>query len=212
MFIPKLFGFLLLLLILAMAFSHIDFNDGKLAAIAPAAGPEVAGDTAAAPVPGGPFEMTDDKGQPVTQVTLVGDKYHLIFFGFTHCADACPAMLQSMAWVFDNLPPETRAKLQMVFVSVDPMRDTAANLGEYVRNFNPTFVGWYGTKEQVDAMTKGFMTYASIPENATASDPTWQAGHSTLLYVMGPDGRYITHMDSHDSMADIRDRLVEIVK
>lgn len=212
--IPKLFMVLVLLVLGAMAFSHLDFTRGKLASIAPAAGP-VQVDTAqadAAPVPGGAFAVVDTDGKVVTEKDLVGDKYHLVFFGFANCAEACPAMLGAMDWVMNNLPPATQAKVQFVFVSVDSLRDTAPKLAEFVHGFNPTFKAWRGTPEQIERMTRAYMATAVLPEGATVSDTAWQASHSTLLYLMGPDGRYVTHLRNSDSATDIRDKLADLVK
>ena len=211
--IPKFFMGLVLMMLAAMAFSHIDFNEGKLAAIAPAAGPvKTLVQKDYVPPIGGAFSLVDDSGKAVTERDLVGDKYHLIFFGFSNCAEACPAMLSTMAWVFDNLPETARAKLQMVFVSIDPVRDNAAKLRAFVDGFNPAFVGWLGTQEETARMAKAYLATAVIPTDAKADDPSWQASHSTLLYLMGPDGRYVTHMRNSDSATSIRDRLVELVK
>lgn len=166
-----------------------------------------------APPIGGAFTLNDDKGNVVTERTLLG-KYHLIFFGFTNCPDKCPAMLGTMDWVTRNLAPEQAAKIQMVFVSVDPTRDDSKTLGDYVRGFNPTFVGWTGTKEQVDAMVKNYLAYYAIQAaSPTESDPNvYMVDHSTFLYLMGPDGTYLMHFRNTDSATAIRDKLQDIVK
>lgn len=163
-----------------------------------------------APPIGGAFTLNDDTGKVVTERDLLG-KYHLVFFGFTNCPDKCPAMLSAMDWVTRNLPPETAAKVQMVFVSVDPTRDDLKTLGEYVRGFNPAFVGWTGTKEQVDAMVKNYLAYYAIKAaSPTEADPNvYMVDHSTFLYLMGPDGRYVMHFRNTDSSTSIRDRLAE---
>lgn len=163
-----------------------------------------------APAIGGRFTLTDDQGRPVSEQTLLG-KYHLIFFGFANCAEACPAMLSTMDWVYRQLPPAKQANVQMVFVSVDPMRDTAGKLGEYVRGFNPAFVGWVGTEAEIDIMTKNYLAYYAVPQGANASDAAYQVDHSTYLYLMGPDGVYITHFRQSDSATSIRDRLQQLV-
>ena len=164
-----------------------------------------------APEIGGSFSLTDDTGRPVSEKTLVGEKYHLIFFGFAHCPDICPGMLTTMAGVYEKLPPATRGKLQMVFVSVDPDRDSAEKLHEFVRGFDPSFVGWRGSQAEVDAMTKNYLAYAAKRADPDAPDG-YTMDHSAILYLMGPDGKYVMHMRNSDSATLIRERLEEVVR
>ncbi len=180
------------------------------------------GSGSGAPDIGGAFSLTDDQGLPVTEKTLVGDKYHLIFFGFTNCPDVCPGMLSTVAGIYEKLTPEQQARVQMVFVSVDPDRDTKEKLHEYVTAFNPTFVGWTGTKAQIDGMTRNYLAYYAIRKDG--KDPTvtvsstgagmgggdYMVDHSAILYLMGPDGAYVTHFRNSDSATSILERLQEV--
>lgn len=184
-----------------------------------------AGQAAAAGAPevGGTFSLTDDQGRPVTETSLVGSGYHLIFFGFTNCPDVCPGMLSTVAGIYEKLTPDQQAKVQMVFVSVDPDRDTKEKLHEYVTAFNPSFVGWTGTKAQIDEMTRNYLAYYAIRKEG--KDPTvtvsstetgaargeYMVDHSAILYLMGPDGKYVTHFRSSDSATSIQERLGEIL-
>lgn len=160
---------------------------------------------------GGAFNLNDDSGNPVTEQTLVGDKYTLLFFGFTNCPDVCPAMLQMMADTMSKLPQATQDKLNMVFVSVDPKRDDAKTLKTYVDGFDPRFTGWTGTKEQVDAMTKKYLAYYAVraPENASATN-VYQVDHSSYLYLMGPGGKYITHFSNKASQSELIEKLTTL--
>ena len=163
------------------------------------------GQPAGAPPVGGPFTLTDDQGRTVTEKSLVGKKYHMIFFGFTHCPDICPGMLQLMAGIEEKLPDEAREKLQFVFISVDPNRDTLKKLGTYVREFSPRFVGWTGTKAQIDAMVKNYLTYYAIQAAPKGEDPShYTVNHSGFAYLMGPDGKYVLHVRSSDSATKIQ--------
>ncbi len=171
------------------------------------------GQPSGAPAIGGPFTLTDDAGRTVTEANLVGEKYHLIFFGFANCPDVCPGMLQLMAGVEEKLPQTTREKLQFVFVSVDPARDTLEKLGAYVRGFSPSFVGWTGDKANIDIMTKNYLAYYAIGTPAENDDPTiYNVDHSGFAYLMGPDGKYITHLRSSDSAASLQAGLERFVK
>ncbi len=166
-----------------------------------------------APAIGGPFTLTDDAGATVTEATLVGGKYHLIFFGFANCPDVCPGMLQLMAGVEERLPTATRDRLQFVFVSVDPARDTLEKLGAYVRGFSPRFVGWTGTKDNIDTMVKHYLAYYAIGTPAQGDDPSiYNVDHSGFAYLMGPDGQYMAHFRSSDSAASLQAGLARFVK
>ncbi len=152
---------------------------------------------AALPVPavvpgvtvGGPFALVDHTGAPVTSDTYAG-KYRLMFFGFTYCPDICPTELQVMATALDRLPADTLAKVQPLFVSIDPGRDTPAAMAEYVAQFHPAIVGLTGTAEQVDATAKAFRVYAARAPGGDAE--SYLMDHSTYTYLMGPSGEFLT--------------------
>lgn len=166
-----------------------------------------------APAIGGPFRLRDDKGNAVTEQNLVGDKYHLIFFGFANCPDVCPGMLMLMAGVEGKLPEATRSKLQFVFVSVDPDRDSLEKLGEYVRGFSPNFVGWTGPKVEIDRMVKGYLAYYAIrPAEEGMPAEAYNVDHSGFAYLMGPDGKYIAHFRSSDSAIALQKLLEDNIR
>lgn len=166
-----------------------------------------------APAIGGPFSLRDDKGNAVTEQSLVGDTFHLIFFGFANCPDVCPGMLSLMAGVEGKLPEATRNQLQFVFVSVDPDRDSLEKLGEYVRGFSPNFVGWSGPKAEIDRMVKGYLAYYAIrPAEAGRPAEEYSVDHSGFAYLMGPDGKYIAHFRSSDSALALQKLLEENVR
>ncbi|MCA3244807.1 MAG: SCO family protein [Alphaproteobacteria bacterium] len=169
------------------------------------------GQPSGAPAIGGPFTLTDDADRTVTEANLVGEKYHLIFFGFANCPDVCPGMLQLMAGVEEKLPAATKAKLQFVFVSVDPDRDSLTKLGEYVRGFSPSFVGWTGSKEQIDVMVKNYLAYYAKRPDAQAPDG-YSVDHSGFAYLMGPDGKYVTHFRSSDSATSLQAGLINAIR
>lgn len=138
---------------------------------------------------GGPFELVDHTGVPVTSGTYAG-KYRLMFFGFTYCPDICPTELQVVATALDRLDDATRARVQPLFVSIDPGRDTPAVLAEYVAQFHPAIVGLTGTAEQVDKAAKSFRVYYAKAPGGDAE--SYQMDHSTYTYLMGPQGEFLT--------------------
>ena len=180
------------------------------ASLEPSAGPVA---VAGAPEIGGPFKLRDDAGRVVTEANLANGQYHLIFFGFANCPDVCPGMLQLMAGVEENLSPAVREVLQFVFVSVDPKRDSLEKLGDYVRSFSPSFVGWTGEQSEIDRMVKGYLAYYAIrPAEKNTAPDDYTVDHSGFAYLMGPDGKYITHFRSSDSASSLEQGLEAAVQ
>lgn len=152
------------------------------------------------PVPiGGAFTLTDENGQTVTDQTYRG-KWLLVFFGFTHCPDVCPTALNDISVTFDQLGP-LADKVQALFITVDPERDTAQSLLEYTGSFHPNIIGLTGTPEQIAAAAKAYRVYyKKVP-----TDSDYTMDHSAITYVMNPDGKYAAHF-SHQTGPD---RMIE---
>ena len=139
---------------------------------------------------GGPFTMMNDKGETVTEKTYAG-KFTLLFFGFTNCGDVCPAELQVMSAAFTEMGALSES-ITPIFVSVDPERDTSKIMADYVKNFHPRLVGLTGTPEQIAAFAKLYhIYYQKVPDPKNPAD--YEMDHSSILYLMGPDGKFIKH-------------------
>jgi protein SCO1 len=139
---------------------------------------------------GGPFALVDQNGKQVTDQDFRG-RDMLIFFGFTHCPDICPAELQVMAQALDHLGDKAK-KVVPIFITVDPERDTPEAMKAYVESFGPNFVGLTGSPEAIAAAAKAYrVAYAKIENKASPSD--YSVDHSAIAYLMGPDGKYLTH-------------------
>ena len=151
---------------------------------------------------GGPFELIDQSGKEVTDRDFRG-RYMLVFFGFTHCPDICPAELQVMSAALDQLGGKA-SKVVPIFITLDPERDTQSAISDYVKHFGPNFVGLTGSPEAVAAAAKAYrVAYAKVEEQGTADGYT--VDHSALVYLMGTDGEYVTHFaygTSADKMAE----------
>jgi cytochrome oxidase Cu insertion factor (SCO1/SenC/PrrC family) len=151
---------------------------------------------------GGPFTLTDHTGKRVTDQDFRG-KFLLMFFGFTNCPDVCPTALQVMAAALDKLGPKAEL-ITPVLVSIDPEHDTPAVLAAYVASFHPRLVGLTGSQAQIDAVAKAYRVYVKkVPDPKSTAGYTMD--HSSIIYVMGPDGSYRTHFThavSPDAMAD----------
>ena len=131
------------------------------------------------------FSLTDHTGRPRTLADYRG-KVVVLFFGFTQCPDACPSALGRMAEVRRRLGSEG-ADLQVLFVTLDPERDTRELLSNYVPAFDPSFVGLYGSAARIAETAKGYKVFHAKVKGQTASSYT--IDHSTFLYVHDREGR-----------------------
>ncbi|HSA67706.1 MAG TPA: SCO family protein [Methyloceanibacter sp.] len=151
---------------------------------------------------GGPFSLVGTDGKPVTDRDFRG-RYMLIFFGFTHCPDICPAELQVIAQALDQLGDKAK-KVVPIFITLDPERDTPEAMTNYVKSFGGNFVGLTGSPEAIAAAAKAYrVSYAKV-ENKD-SPGGYSVDHSALVYLLDPDGRYVTHFSyglSSEQMAE----------
>lgn len=141
---------------------------------------------------GGPFSLVDHQGRPVTEADFRG-KPLLVFFGFTNCPEVCPTTLFETSNRLAKLGAEAD-KLQVLFISVDPERDTPQQLALYLQSFDKRIVGLTGTVEQVDAAVRVFKAYAKkVP-----TDAGYTMDHSSSVYVMDAKGGFRTIIDYHE--------------
>jgi protein SCO1/2 len=151
---------------------------------------------------GGPFSLVGADGKPVTDRDFRG-RYMLIFFGFTHCPDICPAELQVIAQALEQLGDKAKTVVP-IFITLDPERDTPEAMANYVKSFGPNFVGLTGSSEAIAAAAKAYrVVYAHIENKDSPGD--YSVDHSALVYLMDPEGRYETHFSyglSADQMAE----------
>ncbi|CAO3418568.1 SCO family protein [Azospirillum doebereinerae] len=149
----------------------------------------VAGATKSAVPIGGPFTMTDNKGRTVTDAEYRG-KYLLIYFGYTYCPDVCPTELGVMTQALDLLGRQSD-KVQPLFVTVDPERDTVAHLNDYVALFHPSLIGLTGTVDQVRDTARAYRVYYAKAPQKDGKPDEYLMDHSSFIYLMGPDGGFV---------------------
>ena len=130
------------------------------------------------------LNLTDHDGKPRTLADFRG-KVVTVFFGFTHCPDVCPVTLAEMAQVVRELGPDG-SRVQVLFVTVDPERDTQQVLKQYVPSFNPAFLGLYGDAEATARVAKEFKIYY---RKQPAKDGHYSVDHSAGTYILDPQGR-----------------------
>jgi cytochrome oxidase Cu insertion factor (SCO1/SenC/PrrC family) len=156
------------------------------------------------PQVGGPFTLTAHTGERITDETFRGD-YMLVVFGFTHCADVCPAELQVMTAALDELGTEAQ-RIQPLFITIDPERDTPAHLAEYMGYFHPRLIGLTGTPEEIAAVARAYhVWYEKVEDEEGSAD--YVMDHTSITYLMGPDGKFIQHFSFGTSAEDMAEAL-----
>jgi cytochrome oxidase Cu insertion factor (SCO1/SenC/PrrC family) len=134
---------------------------------------------------GGPFALVDQTGARRTDADFRG-RILLVYFGFTYCPDVCPTDLQEIAGALDRLGPAAEA-VQPLFITVDPERDTADHLKEYVALFHPRLVGLTGSAAAIQDAARAYRVYfAKVP-----LDKDYTVDHSAFIYLMDRDGGYL---------------------
>ena len=134
---------------------------------------------------GGEFELTNQRGERMRLGDLAGNAV-LLFFGYTHCPDVCPATLARMREIKAVLPPGDAARFTGVLISVDPARDTPQRLGRYVELFDPGFVGLTGSQDELTRVAHRYGAQFAIPAGQPEDDHLMH--HSTFSYLIDPAG------------------------
>ncbi len=138
---------------------------------------------------GGPFTLTDQNGKE-RSFDQDNGKYRIVYFGYTSCPDICtPDMQQLMAGLslFEKAHPNLAGKIQPLFITVDPKRDTPDKLKQFVEAFHPQLVGLTGTEAQIAAAAKSFAVYYQKVEGSAPE--AYLMSHSQTPYLMGSDGK-----------------------
>lgn len=173
---------------------------GLLLALAPAGG-------GAAVQIGGPFELVDQHGATRTDAGFRGS-YLLIYFGYTYCPDLCPTTLHEMADAIEDLAVQSPAKAGRVvpmFVSIDPERDTPEVLRGYAEQFDPRLVALTGTPGALAKIGRRYgVFFAQVP---TGKPGQYLMSHTSFVYLIGPDGKYLEHFERDATVGDLVDAL-----
>jgi len=148
---------------------------------------------------GGAFTLIGPDGKTVHNTDYLG-KYLLIYFGYTYCPDMCPTGLQSIAHAMDLLGTSS-AHVQPLFITIDPARDTSEKLKEYTANFHPKIIGLTGTDSQIQAAAKAYQVYYAKGEKVDGDD--YLMDHSSLIYLMDPQGNFIRTFNEDAAPEDI---------
>ena len=156
---------------------------------------------------GGAFELLDQSGETRTQADFAG-RHMLVYFGYTYCPDVCPTSLSILSQALDLLEAETGSledRVVPVFVTVDPARDDVSAMAAYAEHFHPRLVALTGSDEQIAAAAKAYRVYYRKAEDPSASE--YLMDHSSFIYLMGPDGTYVSHFAHNASPKEIAEGL-----
>ena len=155
---------------------------------------------------GGPFQLTDQHGKRIGDTDFRG-RYMLIYFGYSFCPDVCPTTLAVIAQALDRLGQRSH-QVVPIFITIDPERDTPKVLNDYMKAFGPSFVGLTGSATEIKDVEKRYRVYAvkkPLPGGSYGMD------HSSVIYLMGPDGKMVSFYDeavSPDELAkDLRGKI-----
>jgi protein SCO1/2 len=136
---------------------------------------------------GGPFQLTDQAGQTVTEKSMQGHPT-LIFFGFTHCPDVCPTTLFEISEVLRVMGKDADG-VNAYYISVDPERDTAAAMKDYLSSFDPRLKGLTGNSEEIAKVLSEYRVYA---KKVPLKDGDYTMDHTALIYLMDRDGKFVS--------------------
>lgn len=136
---------------------------------------------------GGAFQLTNQLGQPVTDATYHG-KYMLVFFGYSHCPDECPLTLQKMALTMNALGPLAQ-HVAPIFITIDPTRDTPPVLKAYLLKFGSGLIGLTGSNSQIASVAHEYAVAFNTNDLEAAGASV--ISHSTYIYLMGPDEKFL---------------------
>jgi len=155
---------------------------------------------------GGPFEVTNQDGKRVSDKDFLG-KHTVFYFGYTFCPDVCPAELQVISAALSGIEG-AREKFNLAFVTIDPARDTPEIMKQYVAHFWPGTIGLTGSAEDIQKIASAYRVYYGKPDGGTADQDSYLMDHSSIIYLMGPDGKFVRHFPFGTSADDLMKALI----
>jgi protein SCO1 len=156
---------------------------------------------------GGPFTLTASDGSTKTDESFRG-RWMLVYFGYTHCPNICPMTLSAISRALDTLGP-LGANVQPLYITIDPERDTPEQMGEYTRAFDPRILGLTGTPQAIALVAKEYRVFYEKVAGQTRDE--YSMMHSSYIYVMDSNGRYVTLITQSEDPAAIVERMRELL-
>lgn len=195
-----------LILVAALLAGFMILGAGAIVALTLRGSPQGAGGTLLSAAIGGPFKLVDQNGHTVTNTDLEG-KWLLVYFGYTHCPDACPTALNNIALALRDLGAENK-EVRPVFITIDPERDTSKAMKDYVSAFGAPILALTGSDAAIAQAAREYRVYyAKHPE----AGGDYSMDHSSIIYVMDPKGRFTASFTGEDPPEQIAARLKKLV-
>ena len=161
---------------------------------------------------GGPFQLTDQTGQARSDQDF-RDKLMLVYFGYTHCPDFCPAALSVMSQALDHLAesnPDAAEQVVPIFITVDPARDTVDALADYAEHFHDSLVALTGSDQAVADAAGAYRVYFAKVEDEGSDD--YLMDHTTVVFLMDREGKYVTHFNHTATAEEMAENLARTAK
>ncbi|MGC0371787.1 MAG: hypothetical protein DGJ47_000487 [Rickettsiaceae bacterium] len=155
---------------------------------------------------GGEFELTDQDGNKFTSEQMKG-KISLVYFGFTFCPDICPTSLHKLNKVITTLG-KYNIEILPIFITVDPSRDKSSMLKEYLAHFNAKMIGLSGTEAEIKRVADLYKVYYAVADSHDKNDDKYMLDHSSFVYLMGRDGKYVKHF----YMSNTAEEIIEYIR
>ena len=156
---------------------------------------------------GGRFDLVDQNGNRVSSIDLNG-AWLLVYFGYTHCPDACPTALNNITLTFRQLGAPLRAVIRPVFITIDPARDTPQVMKDYVASFDAPILALTGTAAQVARAAKAYRVYYA-PRAEPGGD--YSLDHTSVIYLIDPKGRFAGSLDGAAAPGPLAERLKQLI-
>lgn len=194
-----------LVLVAALLAGFVILGAGAIVALTLHGNPQGAGGTLLSAAIGGPFKLVDQNGRTVTNTDLEG-KWLLVYFGYTHCPDACPTALNNIALALSDLGA-AKKEVRPVFITVDPARDTSQAMKDYVSAFGAPILALTGSDAAIAQAAREYRVYYAKHKTADGYD----MDHTSIIYVMDPRGRFVTNFTQENTPDQIAAELRKLV-
>ena len=150
----------------------------------------------------------------MTDKTYAG-KYMLVYFGYTYCPDTCPTDLTLMSRAMDMLGKDA-SRVQPLFITIDPARDTVKEMADYVSHFGDSLIGLTGTPDEIASVAKAYRVFyqkvdQKVENGKKADADDYLMNHSSFIYLMGPDGRYIDNFPVGTTPREMADKIRDVM-